>query len=153
MASDTTTQARSLVARLLGGDLDAVTRTAERHTLRFASPVLPLRHTPATAVSSVTVDGKAVDSGAYSVTPFALVREDGGQWPAGATILVTYTTGWTQGNEAQDIQDALQLAAEYLDAHPGMGITSFREGAEAVTVDAQAALDAIRRLLAKWVRP
>ena len=152
MVSDTTTQARSLVARLLGGDLDAVTRTAERHTLRFASPVLPLRHTPVTAVANVTIDGTIIDPDAYTFTPFALVREDGEDWPAG-TIYVTYSTGWTEGAEAQEVQDALALATEWLDGHPGAGITSFREGAEAVTVDAQAALNAIKRLLAKWVRP
>lgn len=155
MASDTTTQARSLVARLLGGDLDAVTRTAERHTLRFASPVLPLRHTPVTAVSSVTVDGEAVDSGAYSVTPFALVREDGGQWPAGSAILVTYTTGWTEGAEAQEVQDALALATEWLDAHPGTGITQFRAGEESATRESTDGRGphVIRELLAKWRRP
>ena len=155
MASTTATQARSLVARLLGGDLTAVSRTAERHTLRFAQPVLPLRHTPVTAVSTVTVDGTAQASSDYSVTPFALEREDGGTWPAGATILVTYTTGWTEGSEPQEVQDALQLASEWLETHPGSGISQFRAGEETATREASDGRGpaAIRELLAKWVRP
>src|SRR5690606_231793 len=156
MASDTTTQARSLVARLLGGDLAAVTRTAERHTLRFASPVLPLRHSPATAVASVTVDGEAVDSGAYSVTPFALVREDGEAWPAGAAILVTYTTGWTQGSEPADVQEALAQATAWFDANPGVGVSLVSIGGETVQRGLELTrfgIDLTKRLLQKWVRP
>lgn len=155
MASDTTTQARTLVARLLGGDLDAVTHTSQRHELRFAAQVLPLRRTPVTAVSSVTVDGEAVDSGDYTVTPFGLVREDGDEWPAGVEILVTYTTGWQAGSEAQEVQDALTLATEWLDVHPGAGITSFTAGAESASREATDGRgpNVIRELLAKWRRP
>lgn len=88
------------------------------------------------------------------MTPFALVREDGGAWPTGV-ILVTYTTGWTQGSEPQEVQDALQLASEWLETHPGAGITQFRAGEETATREASDGRGpaAIRELLAKWVRP
>lgn len=155
MASSTTTQARSLVARLLGGDLTTVTYTAERHNLRFTARVLPLRHTPVTAVANVTIDGETIDPDAYTVTPFALVREDGEDWPAG-TIYVTYSTGWTEGSEAQEVQDALLLAKEWLDTHPSTGINTFSAGSEMAVRGLELSklgLDAIRDLIAKWRRP
>ena len=156
MPSDTTTQARALVASLLRGDLDAVTHTSQRHELRFAAQVLPLRRTPVTAVSSVTVAGEAVDSGAYSVTPFALVREDGGQWPAGAAIIVTYTTGWAQGGEPAEVQEALAQATAWFDANPGVGVSLVSIGGETVQRGLELTkfgIDLTKRLLQKWVRP
>lgn len=147
------TQARALVASLLRGDLETTVHTSQVQVLRFEASVLPLRRTPVTAVSSVMVDGSAVTE--YSFTPFALVREPtsltGPLWPAGV-VTVTYTTGWDEGYEPSEVQEAIALATQHFDANPGSGITSFREGAESVTVSQQEALAAILRLLGPWVR-
>lgn len=151
----TATQARALVANLLRGDLVTTVHSSQAQVLRFPSSVLPLRATPVTAVNTVQVDGATVESSEYSFTPFALVREptsiSGPLWPAGV-IRVTYTTGWDEGYEADAVLEAIALATAYYDTNPGAGITSFREGAEAVTVGAEHSLGAIRALLAPWVR-
>jgi hypothetical protein len=143
-------QARSLVASILNGDLAAVTRTAQRHDLRFTARVLPLRNSPATAVSAVTIDGDTVDASDYTLTPHSLVREDGLDWPL-TPILVTYTTGWVEGEEPQPVQDAIDLAEGWLTG--GADITSYRAGAEAVTRDSGQANATIKALVAPWVRP
>lgn len=145
------TQARALVASLLRGDLDATVHTSQLHVLRFPGVILPLRRSPVTAVNAVVIDGATIDSTAYSFTPFALVREDGENWPVGQAH-ITYTTGWDEGYEPPEVQEAIALATTFFDGNPGAGVTSFREGAEAVTVDQQQAVRAIRSLLAKWVR-
>jgi hypothetical protein len=146
-----TLQARALVASLLNGDLDQREHTLQAHTMRVPSPVLPLRVTPVTSVTTITINGSTVDAGDYSFTPFALVREDG-DWPVGRA-LVTYTTGWVEGLEPIAVQEAITLAAAWLAANPGSGVTQYREGAEAATVDSQAGLGSIRALLNPWVRP
>lgn len=149
------TQARALVANLLRGDLETTVHTSQAQVLRFPSSVLPLRATPVTAVTSVLVDGATVESSEYTFTPFALVREptsgSGPLWPAGV-VTVTYTTGWDEGYEPDEVKEALALATQYFDTNPGAGVTSFREGAEAATVDQQEAVRAIRSLINPWVR-
>lgn len=145
-------KARALVARLLNGDLVRVEHVEQRHELRFPTPLLPARRTPVTSVTSVSVNGRVVDASDYSFTPFALAREDGEAWPAGF-VRVTYATGWAEGSEPAEVKAALAQAAAWFDANPGTGVTSFREGAEAVTVDARQALEGIRALLQPWVRP
>ena len=149
------TQARALVASLLRGDLETTVHTSQAQVLRFPSSVLPLRRTPVTAVTSVVINGSVVDSSEYTFTPFALVREPISSseriWPDGV-VTVSYTTGWDEGYEPPEVQEAITLATAYFDGNPGSGVTSFREGAEAVTVSHEAALNAVKRLLGPWVR-
>lgn len=146
------TQARALIAALLNGDLTQQTRT-EAHTLRFPRDTIPLRHSPATAITSVTIDDAVIDPSLYSFTPFTLDREDGSEWPAGR-ITIEYKTGWVEGSEATNVLEALALATAWFDTNPGAGITSFREGAEAATVtDSSTGPGVIKTLIAPWVRP
>jgi len=121
--------------------------------LRIPSPYLPLRYSPATAITSVTIAGVAVDADDYSFTPLLLVREDGEEWPT-SRILVTYTTGWANGYEPDGVVEALALAEAWFGTNPGAGITSFREGNEQATVTESATGPAvIKALLQPWARP
>lgn len=147
-------QARALVASILNGDLDLAEHTMQLHTLRLSATHLPLRRGPATSVEAVHVDGAALDPEAYSLTPFALVREDGHLWPAAATIRITYSSGWQEGNEPLEIQEALILAEQWFDTNPGAGITSVRIGNESVTratSEDGTGPAAIEALIRRWI--
>lgn len=116
-------QARQHITAALNGDLAAVNRDAEPYRQRAPSTVLPLRHTPATEVASVLVDGGTLDPDAYTFTPFALVRVDGGTWPT-TTIRVTYTTGWEEGEEPLEIIAAIEAVKARLEARPDTNLQS-----------------------------
>jgi hypothetical protein len=147
------TQARALVESLLNGHLSTQVHEDQAHHTRIPTPYIPLRYSPATSVTAVTINGTAVLATLYSFTPLLLVREDGDNWPTGR-VLVTYTTGWDEGYEPAEVQEAIALASAWFESNPGAGITSFREGNEAVTVTSDAeGPGVIRRLLRPWVRP
>lgn len=146
-------QARSLVATILNGDLNLVEHTLQLHTLRFPATVLPLRRAPATSVATVRIDGANVPPENYSLTPFALIREDGQAWPA-ANIRVSYTSGWEEGEEPADVKAALDLAEQWLATNPGTGITSVRIGNESATratSEDGTGPAAIEALIRRWI--
>jgi len=103
------------------------------------------------------VDGSAVTE--YSFTPFTLVREPtsltGPLWPAGI-VTVTYTTGWDEGYEPAEVQEALAQATAWFDANPGVGVSLVSIGGETVQRGLELTrfgIDLTKRLLQKWVRP
>lgn len=146
-------QARAIVNALLGGHLVTEQHASQLHVMRIESPVLPLRASPATAVSSVVIDGGTIDSDAYSFTPFCLVREDGEAWPCGS-ITVTYSTGWDAGSEPAAIQEALAIIEARLTARPDDSVRS--EAADDIKVVYAATTSGVtaseRALLAPWIR-
>lgn len=144
MATDA---ARALVESLINGELTEATRT-EVVRLRFARSYLPLRHTPVTAVTSVTEGDDSVDSGDYRVTPHGLFRTDGEDWAADTETTVVYTTGWPVDSEPSEVQAALARADEI-----DVGATSEKVGDVSLQRSASATLEGIRALVKRWVRP
>ena len=147
--------ARALISAEIKGELNKAVHEDERHLLNRSSPVLELRHGPASSVQSVTVSGDLLDADEYRLTPFGLERQGGYLWPAGATIFVSYTTGWDLGGEPLRIKQALTLTEQWLESDPHLGVTEYRGGDESVKrqLPAGQVPDTAAKLVAPWRRP
>jgi hypothetical protein len=133
---------------------------ATRITLHAPRTFLPLRHTPVTSVTTLTMNGEPLpvtgDDGAhtvYDVTPFGLERTDDLAW--NGVITVEYQTGWEAGSEPDDILEATRLIEAWLTTSPEAGVTSESVDGVGSVTRGQTALDvpaAAANLLRKYVR-
>lgn len=153
--------AKALAESLINGDITQATVTSEVVILRHPTPYLPLKRGPVTAVASVTIgESDAVaagDTDGFTVDRFGLTRTYPYGWPVGK-ITVTYTVGWTAGNEPTAISEAISLLTTWLGTKPEANLSRIEIGDESATINggtkaAQAPPDAARRLLAPWARP
>jgi hypothetical protein len=144
--------ARDIVKELIHGDLDETSYT-ETITLEQALRNLPLEHSPITSVQSVTIDGSTVTD--YSRTHFTLRRNGLVMWPAGAVIVVNYTTGWDPQPLPTEIETAISHIEDWLAGNPQSGIQSASIGPMSTTfrADASNVPQTVKGLLQKWIRP
>ena len=144
--------ARVTVNDTIRGDITLATHTNERHTLRVNCHTLELRHHPVTNVDTVVVGSTALTSDDYEVTPFGIHAFEA--FPAGTRIVVTYTSGWNDGDEPLDIKEAMRLIDAHSSLNPDSGITEYREGDQVVKrMVTQGIPERARLLLQRWVRP
>jgi len=90
------------------------------------TPVLTLPTWPVTAVSTVTVDGTAVEN--FSWSRNGVLERDGGVWPAGRrNIVVTATYGFAEGDVPAEIKAVTLQAASRAALNPAR-LNSFSDG-------------------------
>lgn len=143
--------AEAAVAAYLGTSTLAERSLSETHVMPRTKTLIELRDGPLTALTSVAVDGSTLTLSDIQSSPWAIGYSNG--FDEGATVVISFTAGWTSTNLPASVKQAVLLTAASIYARPDAGVARLGAG-ETITVYRKSYLSADARLLLRpWRKP